>query len=204
MTITTWIRIGIAVVAVALGTGAFVEWRSERRAQIELQAELKATKQALADAGAQQQARESDLNKVLAQINEQKATVKKPAEIVKALPEVLPLPKPLEIEEQLRQGAPTGTLGGESLPDAPKVLLPGEDLKPLYDFALDCKACKAQLSAAQGDLKDEQLKTQALSRERDDALRVARGGTVMKRVLRAAKWFAIGAAAGAVAVKLKR
>ena len=197
---TTWIRIAIAVMAVALGAVVFVEWRDARREQMELQAELMATKQALSDASTRQQARESDLDKVLAQIGQQKAAVKKPAEIVKALPEVLPLPKALELEDQAAPGSESA--GGAA--DSPRVSLPGEDLKPLYDFALDCKACKAQLSAAQGDLKDEQLKTQALSRERDDALQVARGGTVLKRVLRAAKWFAIGAAAGAVAVKMKR
>ena len=81
---------------------------------------------------------------------------------------------------------------------------PAADLKPLYDFALDCKACQAQLAAAQGDLKDEQDKEKALGRERDDALRAAKGGSVLRRVARAAKWFAIGAAAGAIAAKVAR
>jgi hypothetical protein len=31
------------------------------------------------------------------------------------------------------------------------VIIPAEDLKPLYDFTLDCKACEAKLSATQGD-----------------------------------------------------
>jgi hypothetical protein len=84
------------------------------------------------------------------------------------------------------------------------VSLPLEDLKPLYDFASDCKACQVKLTAAQGDLKDEQTKTAMVTRERDDALRVARGGSVWHRLAVAAKWFALGAAAGAVAVKLKR
>ena len=80
--------------------------------------------------------------------------------------------------------------------------LPAEDLKPLYDFAVDCRECQAQLAAAQGNLKDEQTKTQALSRERDTLVQAARGGSVLRRVVRAAKWFVIGAAAGAVAAKL--
>ena len=50
----------------------------------------------------------------------------------------------------------------------------------------------------------EQSKTEALSRERDDALRAARGGSLLHRVARAAKWFLIGAAAGAVAAKYAR
>jgi hypothetical protein len=41
----------------------------------------------------------------------------------------------------------------------------------------------------------------ALTRERDDALRIARGGSLLRRIGRAAKWFLIGAAAGGIAAK---
>jgi len=77
-------------------------------------------------------------------------------------------------------------------------VIPAEDLKPLYDFALDCKACQAKLSAAMGNLADEQKKTAAVTLERDQAVQIARGGSAWRRVGRAAKWFLIGAAAGAV------
>ncbi|MGC1418037.1 MAG: hypothetical protein WA817_22305 [Candidatus Acidiferrum sp.] len=77
-------------------------------------------------------------------------------------------------------------------------------MKPLYDFALDCRACQAKLAAAQSDLTDEKTKTAALTKERDAAVTAAKGGTVLHRILRAAKWFAIGAAAGAVAAKAAR
>jgi type II secretory pathway pseudopilin PulG len=80
-------------------------------------------------------------------------------------------------------------------------IVPAEDLKPLYDFVLDCQACQAKLSAAQGDLNDEKAKTAALTLERDQAVQIARGGSAWRRVGRAAKWFLIGAAAGAVAAK---
>jgi len=78
--------------------------------------------------------------------------------------------------------------------------MPSEDLKPLYDFAIDCKTCQAKLTAAQADLTDERAKTTALTRERDHALRMARGGSLLRRIGRAAKWFVIGAA-GASAAK---
>ena len=79
--------------------------------------------------------------------------------------------------------------------------LPVEDLKPLFDFVQDCKACRAELAGVRGNLADEQAKTAALTRERDAALRLARGGGFWRRVGRAAKWFALGAAAGAVAAR---
>lgn len=81
--------------------------------------------------------------------------------------------------------------------------IPSADLKPLYDFTLDCQACQAKLAAAQGNLADEKAKTAALTSERNDALRVARGGSAWRRVARAAKWFVLGAAAGAVAAKTR-
>ena len=62
---------------------------------------------------------------------------------------------------------------------------PGQDLKPLYDFALDCQECRAKLQAAQGDLLDERAKTKTLTKERDDALHAANGGSVLARIARA-------------------
>jgi type II secretory pathway pseudopilin PulG len=97
------------------------------------------------------------------------------------------------------QASPAAT---DSLNPAPGgAFIPRADLKPLYDFTLDCQACQAKLAAAQNDLADERQKTAALTKERDDALRIAKGGNVWRRVGRAAKWFLIGAAAGAVISK---
>jgi len=87
---------------------------------------------------------------------------------------------------------------------APTVALPSADLKPLYNFALDCQACQAKLTTAQADLADEKNKFAALTKQRDAALRAARGGSLLRRITRAAKWFALGAAAGAVAAKVTR
>jgi hypothetical protein len=43
--------------------------------------------------------------------------------------------------------------------------------------------------------------TAILIKERDNALRVARGGSIWQRIGRASKWILIGAAAGAVAAR---
>ena len=83
----------------------------------------------------------------------------------------------------------------------PQITMPIEDLKPLYDSAIQCKECQLQLATAQADLKDEQAKTATTSRELTDALRASKGGSVVRRVARAAKWFPIGAAIGAAAAK---
>jgi hypothetical protein len=119
---------------------------------------------------ARQQTRDQTLKALLSKMEKQKA----------------PLPKPLSLIPLAVR--PPGQ--GSSLPNNPtsKVLLPAEDLKPLYDFAVECRECQARLTAAQADLKDERSKTQILGRKRDDARRVARGGSVLQRVVRATKW----------------
>lgn len=86
----------------------------------------------------------------------------------------------------------------------PNAVIPAEDLKPLYGFTIDCKVCQTKLATTQADLTDERSKTAALTRELDDALRIARGGSAWRRISRATKWFFIGAAAGAVAGKAIR
>ena len=60
---------------------------------------------------------------------------------------------------------------------------------------------QTRLTAATADLADEKIKTQTLGRERDAALKLARGGSLRQRLGRAMKWFVIGAIAGAVAAK---
>jgi hypothetical protein len=207
MTLGTWLRIAAVLIAVVLGVSLYFAWRGARHDQAQLKAELQATQKALADADARQQSRNAELGQMLAQLNARKSSIQSPAQIVKALPDVLPLPTPLTLPTQTDGAGVPAVSGGAKQsvePPTPKVQLPPEDLKPLYDFAVDCRECQVQLAAAQANLKDEQTKTQALSRERDTALQAARGGSKLRRIVRAAKWFVIGAAAGAVAAKLAR
>ena len=81
--------------------------------------------------------------------------------------------------------------------------IPAADLKPLYDYVQDCRACQAQLVAAKQNQTDDAAKLQAMTRERDAAITAAKGGTFWRRLRRNAEWFAIGAAtaaAGAVVI----
>ncbi len=214
-----WIKLAALLVVVVLAAGVFVAWRDARKVQMALQAELKTTQQALAQATARQASRDAAVNDLVVGLKKKEAAVQKPAQVVAALPDVITLPAPITIEAEgaYTLGQPGGPDGPPaaagrpyksvgSVPDGiqPKVNFPAADLKPLYDFAADCKACQAKLGAAQADLADEKVKSQALSRERDDALRAAKGGSVLRRIARAAKWFAIGAAAGAIAAKATR
>jgi hypothetical protein len=188
-----WIRLAELVVAFLLAIAVFSSWRADRRDRSQLESELAATKQLLAAADTRQHDRDAQLAQTLATFAAEKRTIVTPAQIIRELPSQIPLPLPLVL-----QSAP-------ATPNSPSpqtnAVIPSEDLKPLYDFTIDCKACQAKLSAAQSDFTDERQKTTALTRERDDALRIARGGSRWRRIGRAAKWLLIGAAAGAAAAK---
>jgi len=180
-------------IAILFASAIFFSWRADRRDRAQLASELATTKQLLTAADARQHDRDTQLAQTLATLAVKKRTIVTPAQIIRELPTQIPLPSPIAL-----QTAPP-------LPNSPtpqtNAVIPAEDLKPLYDFTIDCKACQAKLTTAQNDLTDERQKTTALTRERDDALRIARGGSVFRRITRAAKWFLIGAAAGAVAAK---
>ena len=188
-----WFRLAEIVAAFLLALALHFSWRADRRDRSQLASELAATKQLLAAADARQRDRDAQLAQTLATLAAEKRATATPAQIVRELPSQIPLPSPIAL-----QSAPASPSSPSPQTNA---VIPPEDLKPLYDFTIDCKACQAKLAAAQADLTDERKKTTSLTHERDDALRIARGGTALRRIARAAKWFLLGAAAGAVAAK---
>jgi hypothetical protein len=201
----------------------FATWRADRRDRAQLAADLAAAKQTLAQADARQHDRDTQLLQTLATLAAGKRAVTTPAQILGDLPNQISLPAPITLQSPnptnnpetppCSSGPKCGPEGLDSTQPradpatkaAPtEAILPTQDLKPLYDFALDCKACQAKLTAAQADLTDEQLKTAVLTRERNEAIEAAKGGSLLRRIARNAKWLAIGAAAGAIAAKAHR
>lgn len=239
MTSRFWLRLAGILTSVLLATTIFVAWQADRRDRAQLATQLAAAQKTIAQASASQHDRDTLLNQTLAQIQALKRADVTPAQIFKALTNVITLPVPITLHSEAKQTAaeansatnPESKPGrkvaaseasGQSLngspgtrsralevPNNPRpksgqtadAVLPAADLKPLYNFALDCKACQAKLAAAQSDLTDEKTKTIALTKERDAAVRTAKGGSALRRTARAAKWFVLGAAAGAIAAK---
>ena len=191
-----WLQFAELIVAVILCVAILFAWRADQRDRAQLAVELAATKQLLAAADARQHERDSQLAQTLANLAAEKRTIVSPAQILRDLPRQISLPSPIVL-----QSAPSTPNSPSAQPNA---VIPAEDLKPLYDFTIDCKACQAKLAAAQGDLADEKTKSAALTKERDHALQIARGGSTWRRIARAAKWLLIGAAAGAAAARAAR
>jgi len=199
-------KLAITGVIITFCVATFFVWRADQRDRAQLTAELAATKQLLAAADSRQHDRDSQLAQTLAALAAEKRTVVTPAQIASELSKTIPLPNPIALQTASSSVSEANTQ--QSAIDSPvpknisnipaQAVIPAEDLKPLYDFSLDCQACQAKLAAAQSDLTDERTKTAALTKERDDALRMAKGGSAWRRIGRAAKWFLIGAAAGAI------
>lgn len=88
MTLANWLKGVAAVTALVAAASVYFVWRGNQRERAQLKAELLATQKALTDADVRRQSR----NAQLAQLNHKKATIQNPAQIVTALPDVLPLP----------------------------------------------------------------------------------------------------------------
>ncbi|HEY2823082.1 MAG TPA: hypothetical protein VGJ06_18705 [Candidatus Acidoferrum sp.] len=212
------LRLAELAVTVILATSLFVAWRAERNDRTKLAAELAVAQQSLTQAADRQQSRDADLLHTLASLAAQKRSVQTPEQILQALPQQIPLPQPIELQPApavnpplaIQDSATRNSIADSQKPNAkpsapePQAIIPTADLKPLYDFALDCKACQARLTAAQSDLTDEKSKTATLTKERDQAIRTAKGGSTLQRFARAAKWLLIGAAAGTLAARAAR
>jgi len=74
--------------------------------------------------------------------------------------------------------------------------IPAADLKPLYNYVQDCRACQIRLASATQNSSDEAAKIAALTRERDAAVTASKGGTLWRRFRSDALWLAVGASLG--------
>jgi hypothetical protein len=193
-----------AVGAIALLVDA---WRSARHDSLQLAATLASQNAVIQRAGSQEKQRDSQLASVLAEIHAAKLSVHTPQQAAQKLPEVLPalpLPvsihipdlsaKPLESPYDPPDSSPK-TLLGEAAPAS--ISIPQPDLIPLYNALQDCRTSQAQSTTLEKDLSDEKSRSAALLQERNAALTAAHGGTILQRLKRTAKWFAIGLATGA-------
>jgi hypothetical protein len=211
------LRLAELTVSAILALSLFLAWRAERSDRAKLATELAIAQQSLTQASDRQQSRDADLLHTLATLATQRHDVQTPQQILQSLPQQIPLPQPIVLAPLANQAASPGqtatandtaaTTSSRHSPvtkpsaPEPQAVIPSADLKPLYDFALDCKACRAKLTAAQSDLADERTKTATLAKERDEAVRTAKGGSAIQRFARAAKWLLIGAAAATLAAR---
>src|SRR5712692_1161127 len=195
-----WLAPALTILALGVAVAALLGARSylaARDARVQLAATLAAQNTLIDQAAAREHQRAAELAATLAQIEDLKRRAETPQQVVGELRRYLPaLPQPIELK------LPEPQPGQPQQPAT--AIIPAPDLKPLFDALQDCRACQSEVRAAQGDLADERAKIAALTAERDAAVRAAKGGSFWSRVRRGAKWFAIGAAAGAIAAAAHR
>jgi hypothetical protein len=184
----------IALVVIGIVGGS---WIGAREEGIRLKATLDAQNSVIAEAAKREDARAAALRDSLAQLEDLKKRTQTPTQVIQAMPTVLPLPQPitLNLPAALLQGNPNvaGVQPGQS------ATIPAADLKPLFDFAASCKECQTKVLSLQQDKADDAVKIGGLTKERDEAVIAAKGGTKLERIKKAGKYLVIG---GGIALAL--
>ncbi|HTV60368.1 MAG TPA: hypothetical protein VMJ93_15960 [Verrucomicrobiae bacterium] len=201
-------KIEIAVgIALLLGAAfAFSAWLEAHDDRLRLQSTLDAqskildqAKQQSAALAADEKQRDAALESQLATMRDAVAKIQTPQQIARWLPQQLPLPAPVAVT------VPPATPQNPAPPAT--ATIPQQDLAPIRNAVETCEECGKKLAVAQQDAaaKDQQLELagqqlSAAERERDAAIKAAKGGGFWTRLHRNAKWFAIGAGAAASAL----
>jgi hypothetical protein len=157
-----------------------------------------------------------DLKARMSALEAQKAAVVTPDQVAIAIQRYLPtsLPAPVTaITAPAPAGSPSGTP-----PTTTGMVVPGADMKPLFDELVNCRECGAKLTSALGmvSILQDQVKTlqaqvailqqqvASVTKERDAAVKAAKGGSILTRVKRDAETIAISVGAGFVLAKAGR
>jgi hypothetical protein len=215
--LSRYIMVGIALF---VGAIVFHAWLNARAVQRQIESSLRTQEGVIASVNSAEAKRDQSLQGVLNEISKVKHATKTPLQVVTELPKYLPLPAPISltsaVTHQLSENsslltASTGdsppspvTPGEAAFPPKPAVgygpkpdvELPTQDLKPLFDFVQDCRSCEIELEAARQLASANSAKLTAVTRERDLALKAAKGGSNWIRLRRGFEWFAVGALAG--------
>lgn len=204
------VRFVIAVVPIILGTLWYKNWHSNAKSEADLKGRLVSYERTIADANLRLSQRDKELGAALEQVKKVKAEMRTPGDIVKALPQYLPLPSPIRLDSADRDGlhldkgakmsrspeVATKRVEDEAPSPVPAVSLPIEDIKPLFDFTQDCRSCKIQLQASEQDNASLRSEIAAVEGERNVAMAAKRGGSVLQKIKHYSMCFLAGAAAG--------
>ena len=169
-------------------------WQQEHYAR--LNAETQTGEQQKQIDGLKEQEAEAQqvLDKKLASLEQERKRPATAAELVSATSSLLPdLPAPLQV---------VTVPSDPALPDIPpkqEVVIPEADFKGIRDAQIDCQEDSAKLAACLSTQQDTTRQLKLTEAQRDEWKTAAKGGSMWHRALGAAKWFAIGAGAGAAA-----
>ncbi len=204
MTARAKIEVAVAVAAVLAAALGLRSWLSEHDARLKAEADSRANQQAIAANQLQiaslaqmiQQVRDDNAKQVAA-LNQTVAALKTPGDQM------------AWILEQLKTSQPINVNIPKDPNQAATAVVPQADIPQILAQVQACQQCKLDLAAKEQELGYVQQQNakladslKATTDDRDEWKATAQGGTKWQRFKRAAKWFAIGAAAGVVADRL--
>jgi hypothetical protein len=167
-------------------------WLQEHDARVKAEAQTGQQQKQIDGLKQQQVDTQNLLAEKLASLEKERQAPATATQLVSDSSTLLPgLPAPLQV-----QTAPKDP----KLPDAPPaqtVVIPEADFKSIQDAQISCEEGAAKLTACQTLSDESKQQLQLTEQQRDEWKTAAKGGSIWHRALGAAKWFAVGAGAGA-------
>jgi len=199
--LTVALAVLLAVFCIVAGHG----WLKEHEAAVQVAAQQQATNEYIKNVQLQEAANQARLDATLAQLSDLKKTVQTPAQVVAALPKVMPsLPEPIHQVTDAQAKAADAVIDSAGTSDTPiqagDLVIPKDDAKQFFDQQIDCEADQARVEADRetiANLNSVVTAKNALIAQQNIALK---GGTKWKRFKHDLKVGAVGVGVGAVVV----
>jgi hypothetical protein len=167
-------------------------WLQEHDARVKAETQTGQQQKQIEGLHQQQLATQAALAQKLASLEQSRRAPATAKQIVGDAASLLPgLPVPLQV-----QTAPKDP----ELPNAPpaqSVVIPEADFKSIRDAQVTCQENAAKLASCQTLGEESKQQLQLTGQQRDEWKTAAKGGSIWHRAVSAAKWFAVGAGAGA-------
>jgi hypothetical protein len=200
------VETGIGVVGFIILVIVFWSWLSARDAQVKAEAIQTANEKVIAQNDQQIKLLAGQIDQLKADQARQLATLSATFSRAQTPQDILPLvSKIMELQKPVTFVTPAPTAANPN--PQPVAQVPAEDAPQLKAYVQTCEECKIKLPAMTAQLSASEQQKQLLAndlvqrtQERDQWKTAAKGGTTWQRVLKAGKWIAIGAGAGAAAV----
>ncbi len=188
------------IIAIAIPSVLFVGfliftgygWLQEHDARLQAETQTGQQQKQIDGLKQQQAATQNALTRQLTALERMRQTPATASQMVSDARTLLPgLPVPLQVETGPRDA---------SLPNAPSaqsIVIPEADFKSIQDAQITCEESAAKLATCQSLGDNDKKQIQLAEQQRDEWKTAAKGGSVWHRALGAAKWFGVGAGAGA-------
>jgi hypothetical protein len=167
-------------------------WLQEHDARLKAESQTGEQQKQIDGLKRQQADAQTALNGTLASLEKERQRPATATQLVSDAGHLLPnLPQPLQVRTTPENPAlPNG-------PTAQTVVIPEADFQSIRDAQLNCQENTAKLAACQTIEDDGKQQLKLTEEQRDEWKTAAKGGSIWHRALGAAKWFSIGAGAGA-------